>query len=143
VAAHPDWSPNSLASQPALPDWPPLHSAGRLGRGMPATAGADVHDPTTFVVAIASEVGRGAARARTHCADPTRSAHPTPMSENPMHSSRRVASRAIRHLGNTRRGSDDDSEFLPFIGPVLVVVAVGTTDRSGESLCHGHTRVPQ
>jgi hypothetical protein len=37
--------------------------AGGLGRGMPTTAGACVHDSTTLVMAIASEIGRRAARA--------------------------------------------------------------------------------
>jgi hypothetical protein len=58
------------------------YKTGRLGRGMAATASAGVDDPTTLIAAIASQVGRGAARARRHRADPTRSANPRPMSQN-------------------------------------------------------------
>ena len=47
--------------------WEPMarNKAQRLSRGMPATGRADVDDPATLIVAIASEVGRGAAGART------------------------------------------------------------------------------
>jgi putative transposase len=58
--------------------------AGGLVSGMPAAASAGIDDPATIIVAIAAEIGRGATRARTHRADPTRSAHPRPMSQNPL-----------------------------------------------------------
>src|SRR5712691_4618705 len=64
---------------------------------MPATASAGVHDPTTLVMAIAGQVERGAARARTHRRDPTRSPHPRPMSQNPPVSSRPSAVSATRN----------------------------------------------
>jgi hypothetical protein len=49
---------------------------------MPAATSTGVNDPPTFIVAIASEVGREAARAQRHSGDPTRSAHPRPRSQN-------------------------------------------------------------
>jgi ABC-type amino acid transport substrate-binding protein len=61
----------------------------RLAPGLALTAGpidAVLLGSSTLawglVVAIARKVRRAAARARSHPADPTRSAHPRPMSEN-------------------------------------------------------------
>jgi hypothetical protein len=57
--------------------------ANGLAGGMAATRTAGVNRATTPVVAIASEVRRGAAGAGAHHGDPTRSADPTPTSQNP------------------------------------------------------------
>src|SRR6267378_6855119 len=58
---------------------------------MPTIASAGIHDPTMRVMGIASEIGRRAAGAPTHRRDPTRSADPTPTSQNQL---RRLAQNA-------------------------------------------------